>query len=107
MEVNIALSSEACPRSGGWVPVRVKKTRPKKLRPLLAGAGGVRLQGPDALGERPAALGCRGDRVIGGGRGLRRRRFRSQHGLDRRIRPLELDGELCNFGGDVVDALAK
>jgi hypothetical protein len=35
------------------------------------------------------------------------RRFRRQHGLDRRIRPFELHRELCHFGGDVVDALAQ
>src|SRR3979490_371955 len=32
-------------------------TRPRESRPLLAGAGGVRLQRPDAFGERAAALG--------------------------------------------------
>jgi hypothetical protein len=71
----------------------------------------MRLQSPDAFGQRSAALG----RASAGGgaigrlwRGLGRdRRLRRQHGLDRRIRPLELDREFGHFGGDVVDALAQ
>jgi len=31
----------------------------------------------------------------------------SQHGLDRRIRPFKLHGELGDLGGDIVDALAQ
>src|SRR5206468_1313476 len=84
-------------------------------RLLLAGAGGVGLQRPDALGERPAAFGvaAAGSRAtrcgaIGRSRRFRqRRRFCCQHGLDRRIRSLELHREFGDFGGDIVDALAQ
>src|SRR5438552_9301422 len=83
-------------------------------RLLLAGAGGVGLQRPDALGERPAAFGvaAAGSRAtrcgaIGRSRRFRqRRRFCCQHGLDRRIRSLELHREFGDFGGDIVDAFA-
>ena len=41
-----------------------RESRVDRLRPLLAGAGGVGLQRADALGERAAAFGGAG----GGGR---------------------------------------
>src|SRR5258708_7825728 len=90
---------------------------PRKIsaRALLAGTGGVGLQRPDALGQRAAALGgsaargrAIGSGAVGGLRRLRRdHRLGSQHGLDRRVRPFELHRKLCDFGGDVVDALAQ
>src|SRR5439155_24827036 len=83
---------------------------------LLPGAGGVGLLRPDPFGKRPAAACGRGTArfrangrsAIGRSRRHRRDRgFRRQHGLDRRIRPLELHRELCDFGGDIVDAFAQ
>src|ERR1019366_235650 len=83
-------------------------------RPLLAGAGGVGLQRPDALGERAAAFGSPagggrtiGDAAVGGFCHLRRNRRvgGGQHGFDRRIRPFELHREFCQLDGDIVDAL--
>ena len=89
-------------------------TGPRRSGALLAGAGGVGLQRPDALGERAAAFGGRRLRPRHWPASWRRwrpcagdRRFRRQHGLDRRIRPFELHRELGDFGGDVVDALAQ
>src|SRR5260370_1271274 len=86
---------------------RLKRSR----RLLLAGAGGVGFQRRDALGRGAAALG--GTAAMGGGAirhgaaggsgGFRGHfRFRSQHGLDRGVRALELHGEFCDFGGDVA-----
>ena len=84
-------------------------------RLLLAGAGGVGLQRPDAFSKRPAALrhAARG-RAIGAGAvdGLcRLGRYGGihggQHGFDRRIRAFELHREFRHLGGDVVDAFAQ
>src|SRR5258708_38926844 len=100
---------------------RVTKCRPivsseqsgraeEKLRPLLAGAGGVRLQRPDPFGERAAAFGDGGGRrcaICRLWRGFWRRPFRGQHGLDLPIRTLPLDRELCHPGGEFVDAFAQ
>src|SRR6202161_3493417 len=72
-------------------------------RPLLTGAGGVGLQRANALGERAAAFrraamgGCAVDRAVRllGGLG-------GEQGLDRGVRPFELNRELGDFGGGVV-----
>src|ERR1700722_11290655 len=49
--------------------VRGRGVKPIPSRPLLAGAGGVGLQRPDAFGERAAAFGSRagGGGAIAGG----------------------------------------
>jgi hypothetical protein len=85
--------------------------RPEEISPrlLLAGAGGVGLQRPDALGQGAAAPGNFGigGRAVGGSRRPRRsNRFGGQYCLDRRIRPLDLHREFGDFGGDIVDAFA-
>ena len=85
--------------------------------PLTRPAGGRGRRGTAARGC--ARRACRRPRAGWRPRRCRRRhwpgaapvsaagRFGGQHGLDRRIRSLELHRELCDLGGDVVDALAQ
>ena len=98
-------------KSGSW---RSRDRRREiSARLLLAGAGGVGLQRPDALGQRAAALGatlgepCVAAPLAGSRRTCRRLALRRQHGLDRRIRPFQLHRQFGHFGGDIVDAFAQ
>src|ERR1700690_1106130 len=88
-------------------PLGPSRNDGRVLSPLLTGAGGVGLQRANSFSECAAAFlraamgRCAIDRAVGGFSGLR-----GKQRLDRRVRPFELDRELGDFGGDVVDAFA-
>src|SRR5690242_1118373 len=98
---------------GVWVSAFAGTTKNSitPSRALLAGAGGMRLQGADAFGQCPAALRRIVDRrravnrsAVGGLSGAGR--LGRKQCLDGRVRPFELERESGDFGSDVVDAFA-